>query len=168
MSYAQDLTASLSLALVNNAQLSPPTPRSGSPTGHDRQASSSSFAATHRREPSHVEQDSDRLGELQSVLTKLDPRKRRPVTAAQLAELVQATFPPFQGLGGAGRSVQTESVEYVALGQLTIAALGLVLGDLMREAGELAEEDGYWDEVESEGWQTGVYLLQSKPPPLQN
>lgn len=58
--------------------------------------------------------------------------------------------------------MQTESVEYFALGQLTIAALGLVLGELMREAGELGEEDTYWEQVESEGWQTGIYLLQSK------
>ncbi len=165
MSYAQDLTASLSLALVNSAQLSSPTPRSGSPTGHGRQPSTETIQTRHHREPSHADQDSDRLAELQSVLTKLDPRKRRPVTAAHLAELVQSTFPPFQGLGGAGRSVQTESVEYVALGQLTVAALGLVVGDLMGEAARLGEEDAYWEQVESEGWQTGVYLLQSKHQP---
>lgn len=164
MSFAADLTTSLSLALVSAAQLAPPTPRSSSPP-----PSTTARTSSHAPSASEVDREHDRLSELQSVLSKLDPRKKKAFTAAKLGALVQDTFPPFQALGGATtRGSQTEAVEELALGQLTIAALGVVLGELMEEAERLAGEDRYWEQVEREGWQTGIYLLQCEQQPCMS
>ncbi|GAA5911094.1 hypothetical protein JCM6882_006874 [Rhodosporidiobolus microsporus] len=170
MSYAVDLTSSLSSNLARLAPSLVHPSSSSSPT-----SSSANLASTPRA--ASQEQVDAREKELRTLLAKLRPSNDshsssvaalKPHSAAslspqQLAQLVDAAFVPFQGHGSAPLSPQTETVELVAVAQLTIATYGVVLRVLMEEATRLAEMDEYWRNVESDGWQTGLYLVQTGP-----
>ncbi|GAA5822715.1 hypothetical protein JCM11251_004353 [Rhodosporidiobolus azoricus] len=170
MSYAVDLTSSLS---SNLAHLAPSLVHPSSPSSPS--ASSANLASTPRA--ATQEQVDARESELRTLLTKLrpandshssalaalKPHSAASLSPAQLAQLVDAAFVPFQGHASAPLSPQTETVELVAVAQLTIATYGVVLRVFMEEATNLAEMDEYWRKVESDGWQTGLYLVQTGP-----
>ncbi|BGP13680.1 hypothetical protein JCM10213_002248 [Rhodosporidiobolus nylandii] len=164
MSYAADLTANLSSSLsrVAPSLIHPDSPSANalSTSSNGRNASQDDIEA--------------RQNELSALLAKLQPHsltspsgRSKPHSAAlspaYLAQLVDSAFVPFQGLAATPLSPQTETVELVAIAQLTIAAQGAVLGVLMDEAAKLAEMDEWWNSVESDTWQTGLYLVQTAP-----
>lgn len=168
MSYSADLAASLSSSL---SRLAPTLTRSSSPSPS---ASYADLSAQYSpdRDASQDEID-QREHDLRTVLTKLRPTSHssssgliKPHPAANLspsdlAQLVDSAFVPFQGQAAVPLSAQTETVELVALAQLTIATYGVVLRILMEEAGRLSEMDEYWTKVESDAWRTSLYLVQS-------
>lgn len=160
MAYAADVSTRLrdSLSTLTPTLVNPPTP---SPSSTNLTASASVVPS---RPAASQEAIQARTSELRSTLVKLHPK--RPITPKALADLVDAAFPPFQGLDAVPLSAQTEGVEIVTLAQLTIATHGTVLRILMDEARQLGEEDEWWAQVENDAWQTGVFLLQSKPSPL--
>lgn len=153
MSYSSDLSQSLSasLATLTPQLVSSPLP-SASPSSTDLTAT----AAT--RPAASSEAIQDRTTQLRSILTKLHPT--HAITPKALAALVDEAFPAFQGLDSVPLSSQTESAELVTLAQLAISSYGTVLRHLMDEASRLGEEDDWWAHVESDGWKTGVFLLQ--------
>jgi hypothetical protein len=166
MSYSADLAASLSSSL---SRLSPALTSSSSPS-----SSYADLSAQYSPDRDASQEDIDqREHELRTLLTKLRPTshssssgliKPHPaanLSPAELAQLVDSAFVPFQGQAAVPLSAQTETVELVALAQLTIATYGVVLRILMDEAGKLSEMDEYWNRLESEAWRTSLYLVQS-------
>ena len=152
MSYSSDLSQSLSasLATLTPQLVSTPLP-SASPSSTDLRA-----AATRPAASSDAIQD--RTTQLRSILTKLHPT--HAITPQALADLIDEAFPAFQGLESVPLSGQTENAELVTLAQLAITSYGTILKHLMEEASRLGEEDDWWSHVESDGWKTGVFLLQ--------
>ncbi|GAA5890925.1 hypothetical protein JCM5296_001229 [Sporobolomyces johnsonii] len=159
MSYASDLTASLadSLAALSPALVSPSPAASPSSL---KTASSDTIAT--------------REAQLRSTLAKLRPASKsshsgstfHTLSPAALAQLVDAAFPPFQAAGATPPSPQTEGIELVTVAQLTIAAYGVVLRTLMDEAAKLGDDDDWWNTVESDTWNTGLFLVQTGPSRL--
>ncbi|GAA6029442.1 hypothetical protein JCM8097_003681 [Rhodosporidiobolus ruineniae] len=167
-SYAADLAAGLSgqLALAAPSLVHPSSPSSSSA---DLSAASSARTASQ-------DDVGQREHELRALLSKLRPSahsfssslNKPPHPAAslsptQLAQLVDAAFPPFQGQASTPLNPQTETVELVAVAQLAIATYGVVLRILMDEAAQLADMDDWWNRVESDAWQTSLYLVQTAP-----
>lgn len=173
-SYAADFTAHLAASLSHLA----PAFVQPSPS-----ASSSNLAAQSTQ--SLQDAVDEREQELRAILARLrpasSPSKSSGVTSnsaassslsgrrshspahlepSHLAHLVDSAFPPFQGQASAPLSPQIDSVELVTLAQLAIATYGVVLRELMDEANELERHDEYWAAVESEAWNTALYLVQ--------
>ncbi|GAA6059532.1 hypothetical protein JCM10212_006030 [Sporobolomyces blumeae] len=170
MSYASDLTASLSdqLALVSPALVRP----SPSPSSTNLAAeSSSNHHDPQRYKPASPEQAEQRETQLRLTLAKLRPSSRSHPASSRtptlsvdhLVHLVESTFPPFQADGATPHSPQTEGIELVTVAQLAIAAHGAVLKTLMQDAAHLGDEDDYWSHAESDPWNTGLFLLQTGP-----
>jgi len=161
MSYASDLTASLSdqLALVSPSLVRP----SPSPSSVNL---ASTAQSTHKSHSHSHEQVDERETQLRSTLAKLRPSSRSlhppTLSASTLAQLVVDAFPPFQAAGATPLTSQTEGIELVTIAQLTIAAYGTILRTLMQDAAELGQEDDYWARAESDPWNTGLFLLQSE------
>ncbi|GAA6012507.1 hypothetical protein JCM11491_004355 [Sporobolomyces phaffii] len=161
MSYASDLTASLSdrLALVSPSLVRPtPSPSSAN------LASASDSSPRKNQEHERVEA---REAQLRSTLAKLRPSSRTShaptLSAESLAQLIQDAFPPFQAAGATHLTTQTEGIELVTVAQLTIAAYGTILRKLMQDAAQLGDDDDYWARSESDPWKTGFFLLQTGP-----
>ncbi|GAA5887811.1 hypothetical protein JCM16303_002338 [Sporobolomyces ruberrimus] len=161
MSYASDLTASLSdrLAVVSPSLVRP----SPSPSSTNLASAAHSTPSKHH---SH-DQVEEREAQLRSTLAKLRPSTRSShsptLSAHALAELVEDAFPQFQAAGATPLTPQTEGIELVTIAQLTIAAYGAVLRTLMQDAAELGHDDDYWARAESDPWKTGLFLLQTGP-----
>jgi hypothetical protein len=96
---------------------------------------------------------------LRSALRSLS--STRKLTAERLAEVVQAAFPPFQGLSNAV-PVEAETETVFLLTRATCAAVSVVLGELVDEAEKMKQEDQYWSKVEGDRWNAGLFLLQSE------
>ncbi|GAA5970327.1 hypothetical protein JCM3765_003045 [Sporobolomyces pararoseus] len=161
MSYASDLTASLSDQL---ARVSPSLVRP-SPSPSSVNLASASTEATKKHE-SHNEAVESREAHLRSTVAKLRPSSRShspTLSAHTLAQLVEEAFPPFQAAGATPLTTQTEGIELVTVAQLTIAAYGTILRTLMQDAAELGQDDDYWARAESDPWKTGLFLLQTGP-----
>ncbi|KAK4705974.1 nuclear control of ATPase protein 2, partial [Phenoliferia sp. Uapishka_3] len=163
-SFARDLTSGLSKSL---SQLSPSLVLSPPPSAFP---STSNLAAQADSDPKYSSSsDSEevklRLSALQSTLAKVDPAvtNKRQLSTESLALLAERAFPPFQGLQDRPLNAQVESVELLLVAQLSIATYGLVVGQLIEEAGQLGQEDDYWAGIENDGWSTGVYLVQTGP-----
>ncbi|GAA5911153.1 Nca2p [Sporobolomyces salmoneus] len=164
MSYASDLTASLSNKL---AVVSPSLVR---PTPSPSSVNLASADLGKKPEP-HNDQVEAREAHLRSTLAKLRPSSHSstsshpsPTPSAQtLAQLVDDAFPPFQAAGATPLTRQTEGIELVTVAQLTIAAYGTILRTLMQDAAELGLDDDYWARAESDPWKTGLSLLQTGP-----
>ncbi|GAA6003126.1 hypothetical protein JCM10207_001761 [Rhodosporidiobolus poonsookiae] len=167
MSYAADLSASLASSLDRIApQLQHPDSPSPSPTLNTLQAGNDDDKDNAVQTRQH---------QLRTLLNKLRPTSHaspsglsKPHPAAnlspsQLAQLVDAAFPPFQGNAATPLTPQTETVELVAIAQLAVATYGVVLRILMDEASRLAEMDDWWSTVESDPWRTSLYLVQTTP-----
>ncbi|BGP22657.1 nuclear controlof ATPase protein [Rhodotorula toruloides] len=174
-SYAADFTTHLAGALSHVAPS----------FVHPSPSSSSANLAAQGTQP-HVDAVEAREQELRAILAKLRPSSSSQSGAAStssassslsgrnahssahlrpshLAHLVDSAFPPFQGQASIPLSPQIETVELVTLAQLAIATYGVVLRGLMDEANELERHDEYWAAVESEAWNTALYLVQSAP-----
>lgn len=158
MSYATDLSTTLSssLATFTPRLVQSPTP-STSPSSSDLSLSATA-AAPARPSPPTAEALQERTSQLRATLAKLHPK--HAITPKQLASLIDDTFPPFQGLDALPLNSSTESAEIVTLAQLAISSYGAVLRQLMDEAAALGDEDDWWARIESDTWQTGVYLVQ--------
>ncbi|GAA6047664.1 hypothetical protein JCM3770_001615 [Rhodotorula araucariae] len=87
----------------------------------------------------------------------------RTLSPRDLAQLVDDTFPPFQGTAATPLSPQTETVELVTVAQLAVTAYGSVLRTLVDQATLLDSHDEYWARVESDPSSTGLYLVQTAP-----
>ncbi|GAA5927719.1 hypothetical protein JCM1841_006019 [Sporobolomyces salmonicolor] len=166
MSYASDLTASLadSLAALSPALVNP------SPAASPTTVSAAQFTS----KTASGDAVAAREAQLRATLAKLRPSSKsshpgstsQPLSPATLAQLVDAAFPPFQAAGATPPSPQTEGIELVTVAQLTIAAYGVVLRTLMDEAAKLGEDDDWWNSVESDTWNTGLFLVQTGPSRL--
>ncbi|BGP05872.1 Nuclear control of ATPase protein 2 [Rhodotorula toruloides] len=176
-SYAADFTAHLAGALSHIApSFVHPSPSSSS-TNLAAQATQSHEDAVDAREqemrailaklrPSSSSSSQSGAASTASASSSLSGRKSHSpahLKPSHLAHLVDSAFPPFQGQASTPLSPQIETVELVTLAQLTIATYGLVLRELMNEANELERHDEYWAAVESEAWNTALYLVQSTP-----
>lgn len=155
MSYASDLSQNLSSTL---ATLTPHLVQSPSPSASPSSTNLTAAASGPARPAPTTEAIQDRTAQLRGVLAKLHPK--HAITPKALATLIDDAFPPFQGLDALPLNSSTESAELVTLAQLAISSYGAVLKQLMEEAAELGEEDDWWARVESDTWQTGVFLLQ--------
>ncbi|ORY61909.1 ATP synthase regulation protein NCA2-domain-containing protein [Leucosporidium creatinivorum] len=158
MSYASDLSQNLSTTL---ATLTPQLVQSPSPSASPSSTNLTAAATGPARAAPSTEAIQDRTAQLRNALAKLHPK--HAITPKALAALIDDVFPPFQGLDALPLSSSTESAELVTLAQLAISSYGAVLKQLMEEAAELGEEDDWWARVESDAWQTGVFLVQSTP-----
>ncbi|BGP29902.1 Nuclear control of ATPase protein 2 [Rhodotorula toruloides] len=176
-SYAADFTAHLAGALSHIApSFVRPSPSSSS-TNLAAQGTQSHEDAVDAREqqlrailaklrPSSSSSSQSGAASTASASTSLSGRKSHSpahLKPSHLAHLVDSVFPPFQGQASTPLSPQIETVELVTLAQLTIATYGVVLRELMDEANELERHDEYWAAVESEAWNTALYLVQSTP-----
>ncbi|GAA5978343.1 hypothetical protein JCM10908_004322 [Rhodotorula pacifica] len=191
--YASDLTASLSSALVQlapslvpSSPAPPPTPATASGLAPDQ------LAHTPIQVPNDLERQQDRESQLRRALVQLQPphasssssvstgasssaalssasgssssRSHRLHPPKELANLALSLFPTSDhDDDNAFAAPQLTTVEYVVLAQLAIAAYGTILRTLMHQANQLEKSDRYWAAVESTPLETGLYLVQSAP-----
>ncbi|BGP45863.1 Nuclear control of ATPase protein 2 [Rhodotorula kratochvilovae] len=165
-SYAGELSAHLAAAL---SALAPSLV-------HPSPSSSTADLAAHARHARASQDDiDDREHALRQVLARLRPSSSaasgaapssapaRTLSPADLAQLVDDTFPPFQGNAAIPLSPQTETVELVTLAQLAVQAYGTVLRTLIDQATQLDDHDEYWARLESDAWSAALYLVQTTP-----
>lgn len=155
--YSQDLVVNLqdSLGSVSSALIT-----STSPT---RTSSPSLGLSTSSATTTTAEQIS-RASIVRSTLLALEASStKHPLSAAKLEQYLDNTFPTFQGTASANEG---EGEDSLLLAKFTITLIGIVIQELIREAGKLEEEDAYWREVERDGWSTGMFLLQSQLYPV--
>ena len=158
-SFARDLSLSLSQSL---ASLSPLILESPPPSSLPSTSNLAGASASTPRPASSQKEVDERLASLKSTLTKVAPSGKKLLSAARLSSLAEREFPPFQGLADTPLTAQVESVELLLVAQLSIASYGLVVEQLIDEAGQLRDEDEYWANLEGDGWKTSMYLLQSE------
>ncbi|SCZ95862.1 BZ3500_MvSof-1268-A1-R1_Chr8-1g09844 [Microbotryum saponariae] len=181
MTYASDLAASLGSSLSSLTPLlleaadesdldssSPTPPVASQPT------------TTQHGTPTRAQVIHDRASSLRSILSKLHPS--HPASSFELASLLDQAFPSSSSSSSSSLSLslstssndrssvqaqaqssnQLQSIEYVTLAHMTISAYGLVLKQLMQQASDLAQEDEWWADRETDAWNQGLYLLQSE------
>ncbi|GAA5932912.1 Nca2p [Sporobolomyces koalae] len=173
MSYASDLTASLSAQLAN---VSPTLLR---PSRSSSRANIAHLAPDDRDDADLSEA---RERQLRQTLSKLRPSSHAqatpglhssaltastaaapPLSAQTLLQLVDDTFPAFQADGTTPANRQTEALELITIAQLTIAAFGTILRTLMSDAAALDSDDDYWANAESDPLRTALFLVQTGP-----
>lgn len=147
--YALDLYKDLARGLSELSPQLATAPPSALPSSTDLPAFAEATPST--------EAVNERLSALRNAFSKLEAHDRRRLTAERLTSLVEQAFPPFQGLSSV-ETAQTESV--VLLAKMTAAAAGVVVGQLIEEAGKLGQEDAYWASIEGDRWATGLFLVQ--------
>ncbi|GAA5967967.1 hypothetical protein JCM11641_003683 [Rhodosporidiobolus odoratus] len=166
MSYAGDLTGSLSNSLYRlspSLAHSPSAVNLDSPPNQPRTASQDQVQARHTELASLLNKLQPSTHSTASLKPHLSPSSSSSSSPAQLAQLVDSAFVPFQGHAATPLSPQTETIELVTLAQLTIKTYGLVLQTLMDQAGSLASMDAYWSSLERDPWQTSLYMVQTGP-----
>ncbi|KAL8283259.1 hypothetical protein RQP46_006037 [Phenoliferia psychrophenolica] len=159
-SFARDLSLGLSQSL---ASLSPLILESPPPSTAPSTSNLAAASAPHAAPSPSQKQVDERLASLKSTLAKVDPSGKKLLSAARLSSLAEREFPPFQGLSDVPLTAQVESVEFLLCAQLSIATYGIVVGQLIEEAGQLGQEDEYWAKLEADRWATSLYLLQTGP-----
>lgn len=147
--YTLDLYSNLARGLSDLSPQLATAPPSALPSSNDLPA-----AAEAAPSPEAID---ERLSALRNAFSKLEAHDKRPLSAERLTTLVEQAFPPFQGLSSV-ETAQTESV--VLLAKMTAAAVGVVVGQLIEEAGKLGQEDAYWATIEGDRWATGLFLVQ--------
>lgn len=186
--YASDLTASLSAALVQLAPTlvpsSPPTPTepaalSQAHVAHEhaqrrqlelrralaqlQPAASTATATSCDATSSSPSSSSTSPSALSSLGQSTATSRHRLRSPRELADLASSLFPPTRGGSQELSDPHLASIEYVVLAQLAIAAYGTILRTLMHQAAELERSDEYWASVESAPSATAMYLVQSTP-----
>ncbi|SCV66999.1 BQ2448_5645 [Microbotryum intermedium] len=181
MTYASDLAASLGSSLSSltpllleaaDDELDSPS-SSPTPPVVASAASTEPAAQTGSASPSRAQVIHDRASSLRSILSKLRPS--HPASSYELASLLDQAFPIASSSSSASSddgssvnaqaqsSIQLQSIEYLTLAHMTISAYGLVLKQLMQQASDLAQEDEWWADRETDAWNQGFYLLQTTP-----